>query len=86
MGQLSLFPEATAPSSSLVGLRIPWPSPCRCGGTAVTLGSSKTIHEAAIRCSECGTHRGWLSKQEVNALRAKIVRLGKRPTTHSGRT
>jgi hypothetical protein len=79
-GQYELFPEITAPSSSLIGLQVRFQSPCGCGSTVVVLESSKAMHEAAIRCNECGKHRGWISRRDADALRAELGRLGKRPT------
>ena len=60
MQQLSLFPEATAPSSSLIGLKLQWPSKCLCGANTVIVGSSRAMHEAAVKCGGCGVHRGFL--------------------------
>jgi hypothetical protein len=70
--QLGLFPEIAAPSSSLFGRQVHLSSPCNCGCSIVTVGSSRGPHEAAIRCNRCGRHRGWLSKQDAAALRAEI--------------
>jgi hypothetical protein len=77
--QLNLFPEPTAPSSSLFGRQVHLSSPCNCGCSLVTVGSSKAMHEAAIHCNRCGRHRGWLSKQDAAALRTEID-CGKRPS------
>jgi hypothetical protein len=79
MTQLTLFPEITAPSTSLFGLQVRFQSPCGCGSTVVVLTSSKAMHEAAAYCSQCGKHRGWISKQDAAALRLKLGRLGGRP-------
>ena len=79
--QLTLFPEITAPSTSLFGLQIHLRSPCGdCRSTVSVLASSKAMHEAAIYCGRCGRHRGWLSRHDAHALRAEIGQLGKRPT------
>jgi hypothetical protein len=80
-GQLPLFPETTAPSSSLFGLQVRLSSACACGSTVSVLGSSKTMHEDSIFCSRCGRHRGWISKRDAAELRAELGRLGARPPT-----
>ena len=74
MTQLSLFGEGTtAPSSSLVGLRLRLPSPCgACGSTIVTIGTSKGPHSAAIACGRCHKHRGWLSRAEFDRIAADV--------------
>jgi hypothetical protein len=79
-GQLDLFQSTTtAPSTGLSGVQLRLPSPCNCGSGIVTIGSSKAMHNAAIRCSECGVHRGWLSRAEVEHLAAIVGESG-RPT------
>jgi hypothetical protein len=81
--QLDLFGECTAPSSSLAGLELLWPSPCaNCGANTIIVGSSRGMHHAGLRCACCRTHRGWLGGQDANRLKTEIDRLGgKRPTT-----
>jgi hypothetical protein len=81
MQQLSLFPELIPPSSSLAGLELRWPRPCRCGAQTVLLGSSTRVQEAGVICGGCGTFRGWLSRRDANVLRAKVGQLGGRPGT-----
>jgi hypothetical protein len=72
-GQLDLFGNTvTAPSTGLIGLQLRFSSPCHCGCSIVITGSSAGPYSASIRCNECGVHRGWLSRAEVEHL-ATIV-------------
>jgi hypothetical protein len=78
--QLDMFPPATSPSSSIVGLTVRLagrpvdPGHRRCGDI-VTLGSSKAMHAATMTCRSCGQFRGWLPRDAVafiNDVRAKF--------------
>jgi hypothetical protein len=43
--------------------------PCAvCGETVVTIGPSAGPHAAALHCSCCDRHRGWLPKPVANFL------------------
>jgi hypothetical protein len=76
-GQLTLF-ESTTPSTSIVGLTIILPRPCRsCGETATTIGSSKGPHHAALFCVSCGRHVGWMSSESFNFVCAIVDRFGR---------
>ena len=60
-GQLSFFEETTAPSTSVVGLRVVFQGECRkCEGRETVIGSSKGPHHAVLNCSACGEFRGWM--------------------------
>ena len=49
--------------------------PCRsCGATLVVVGEPKGPHLAALYCTGCDRHRGWLSKQVADFL-IETVRL-----------
>jgi hypothetical protein len=80
-GQLQfdfLEPVTTAPSTAAVtGTRLRLPSPCHCGSDIVTIGSSKGPHNAAIHCSGCGVHRGWISRAEFDRIVAIIGKSGR---------
>ena len=78
-GQLDLFGNTIAPSTGLIGVQLRLSSPCHCGSNIVAIGSSKAMHKAAICCSECNHHRGWLSRAEVERITAIISKSG-RPT------
>jgi hypothetical protein len=44
--------------------------PCCIG--VLTVGSSAGPHEAALRCAQCGRHRGWLSSMAATLLRYRF--------------
>jgi hypothetical protein len=63
--------------SSIVGLRIILERtidvPCAvCGATDVTIG-----HAAALHCSWCNRHRGWLPKAAANFLAEAATLFGR---------
>jgi hypothetical protein len=54
--------------------------PCAvCGETAVVIGAGAGPHAAALHCSCCNRHRGWLPKTVADFLTDLVVRFG-RPT------
>jgi hypothetical protein len=76
-GQLTLF-ESTTPSTSIVGLTVILPRPCRsCGETATILGSSRGPHCAELHCVACGRHVGWMSQESFNFVCAIVDRFGR---------
>lgn len=77
--QISLFPELTASSTSVIGLEILLPQPCRCGEGRSVVGSYKGPHHASVACSRCGKHRAWLSGTTTAFLNAILDHFG-RPT------
>ena len=75
--QTDLF-GSTVPSTSLIGLTVVLPRPCRsCGETATTVGSSKGPHHAALHCVACGRHVGWMSQESFNFVCAIVDRFGR---------
>ena len=79
MTQADFFPELTASSTSVVGLEVILPRPCRCGESVAVVGSSKGPHHASVVCSRCGVHRAWLSGTTAAFLDAILEHFG-RPT------
>jgi hypothetical protein len=76
--QFDMF--ATAPSTSLVGLQILMSGRCQfCGSNAGVLGSSRAMHYAAVICTRCNRHRGWLSRESASFINSIIDQFG-RPT------
>jgi hypothetical protein len=77
-GQPSLFAESTAPSTSVVGLAVVLPRPCRsCGETMAVLGSSKGPHAAVAFCISCNRHVAWVSKETFDFVTAIIDHVGR---------
>lgn len=71
--QFSLFPQATAASTSLRGLTVTLPRACNaCGSKTGTLGSSAGPHAAAILCSDCCRHCGWLPAKAAEVIATAI--------------
>ena len=42
--------------------------PCRCGETSIIIGQPVGPHVAALFCTNCRKHRGWLPKQVASFL------------------
>jgi hypothetical protein len=62
-------PHSTSPLVGLVvQLQRTIDRPCDCGDTCVTIGQPAEPHVAALFCTCCGKHRGWLPKQVINFL------------------
>ena len=69
---------STVPSTSLIGLAVILPRPCRaCGDTMATIGSSRGPHCAALHCVACGQHVGWMSRESFDFVAAVIDRFGR---------
>jgi hypothetical protein len=79
--QLDLF---NAPEETLVGLRIKLDRPVdrdrRCCRNICTIGPSKEPYAGELICSDCGQHRGWLSKSTAHWIESVFTRFGA-PTT-----
>jgi hypothetical protein len=76
-GQLSLF-ESTTPSTSLIGLAVILPRPCRsCGETMATIGSSRGPHQAALFCASCDRHVAWMSREVFDFVTTIIDHVGR---------
>jgi hypothetical protein len=75
--QADMFP-VTTPSTSLIGITIVLPRPCRaCGEVMATIGSSRGPHHAALFCVSCGRHTGWMSQESFNFVCALIDNFGR---------
>jgi hypothetical protein len=78
MGRLPLFSEPiTEPSTSIIGLQVTLPQPCRCGKFIAITGSSGGPHYVSIFCSGCGTHRAWMLGATYNFLSTIIDQFGR---------
>jgi hypothetical protein len=78
MGQLPLFSEPiTEPSTSVIGLQVTLPGPCRCGESVAVTRSSRGPHHAGLLCDCCGGHRGWLSGATFRFLSDVIENFGR---------
>jgi hypothetical protein len=76
-GQLDLFAGTTAPSTSMVGLVVRLPRECRCGSAEFRIGSSRSIHHAALLCGRCGNHMGWLPGESFSFINGIIDQFGR---------
>jgi hypothetical protein len=75
--QIDLF-GSTAPSTSLIGLTVILPRPCRsCGETTATIGSSKGPHAAALFCVACNRHTAWMSREVFDFVCAVVDHAGR---------
>jgi hypothetical protein len=69
---------STEPSTSLIGLTIILPRPCRaCGEVMATIGSSKGPHCAALFCVSCATHVAWMSREVFDFVCAIVDHVGR---------
>jgi hypothetical protein len=71
--------QATASSTTAVGLQVILPRPCQCGESIAVIGSSRRPHHASVVCSRCEIHRGWVSGETYCFISAVIDKIG-RPT------
>jgi hypothetical protein len=74
--QLDMF-SSTVGSTSLTGLEVVLPRPCRCGATVATIGSSAGPHHARLECARCDGHRGWVSYETYQFLTSIIDEFGR---------
>jgi hypothetical protein len=86
-GQLSfLAPATAATATSLIGLTVQMEGradkPCRCGETALVVGSPKGPHVGSLYCSSCNRHRGWLPKKAADFLNECLRTFGTGSTFH----
>jgi hypothetical protein len=47
-----------------------------CHNNLAVIGPGKGKHVAAVRCADCGAHRGWLAEKTCNLILATVRRLG----------
>jgi hypothetical protein len=85
--QLELFARpvdlqghAQAPINPLHGLPAQLSDTCQCGSRNVVVGEGKGPHRAALFCSRCGAHRGWMANA-AHAFVSKIIEKFGKPTT-----
>jgi hypothetical protein len=76
--QLDFFNKTAAPDTSLIGLPVQLPDPCRCGSTMAAIDVGCVAHRAGLRCA-CGRHRGWVSGVSHKFVTETVKRFG-RPT------
>ena len=67
------------PIDPLHGLSAQLSDPCQCGWCAVVIGEGKGPHRAALFCSRCEGHRGWMAN-EAHSFIAKVVKKFGKPT------
>jgi hypothetical protein len=71
-------------SPTLIGLRVKLDRPVDrerpCCSNICTIGAGKGPHAGELTCSDCGQHRGWLSKSTARWIESVIARFGA-PTT-----
>ena len=70
--------------SNLVGLRVKLDRPVDrekpCCRNFAIIGEGKGPHAGALRCADCGQHRGWVSKTTAAWIESVISRFSA-PTT-----
>jgi hypothetical protein len=80
-GEYDLFlgPSSTTASTGIVGLAVKMAHrPCRaCGSVNFIIGSSKSMHHAALRCMDCNQHSGWLSKGALTFIEMTVEKFGR---------
>jgi hypothetical protein len=82
--QLDLFSEppskAEENQSPLFGLTVQLSSSCTCGTVSAKIEVGCGPHLAGLRCSACGVHRGWLSR-EAHRFVAEVAKKFGRPSS-----
>jgi hypothetical protein len=72
------------PASALIDLRIKLDRPVDrdrpCCRNICTIGPGKGPHAGELTCTDCGQHRGWLSKTTGQWIESVVSRFGA-PTT-----
>jgi hypothetical protein len=74
--QLDMFGHAPA---GIIGLEVRLPHGCQCGHDLLIVGQGKGPHAAALTCSRCSRHCGWMS-HESHTFLTETVRLFGRPS------
>jgi hypothetical protein len=78
--QFEIFPSST---SMLYGVEVKIESttarPCcsRSGIAVLGYSAGNGMHAASITCSNCGQHRGWLSRETARQVEEVIQRFGR---------
>src|SRR5262249_763850 len=69
---------------TLVGLKIRLDRPADrdrpCSPNVSTIGAGRGPHAGELICTDCGQHRGWLSKSTTHWIETVVMRFGA-PTT-----
>jgi len=74
--QLDLLPETNSPLFGLQ-VRIERQKACCDQPDIANIGRDAGPHFGELRCSSCGRHRGWLSKQTASMIEEIINKFGK---------
>jgi hypothetical protein len=64
---------------TVIGLAVQMPTPCTCGAVTAGIEAGRGPHLASLRCSACGKHRGWMSR-EAHRFIAEVAQKFGRPT------
>jgi hypothetical protein len=82
MNQLDMFNAGEA--NNLIGLKVKLDRPVDrerpCCRNVCIIGVGKGPHAHALHCSDCGQHRGWISKSTATWIEQVVTRFGA-PTT-----
>ena len=73
--QLDLLPDSISPLFGLQ-VKIERGTVCCDQPDIATIARGSGPHYAELRCTACGRHRGWLSKQTASAIEAIINQFG----------
>jgi hypothetical protein len=69
--------RADVPIDPLHGLSAQLSDPCQCGWCAVVIGEGKGPHRAALFCSRCEGHRGWMANEAHSFIAECVKKFGK---------
>ena len=82
MNQIDMFNASK--NNGLIGLRVKLDRPVDrekpCCRNICIIGAGKGPHAHALHCSDCGQHRGWISKSTATWIEQVVTRFGA-PTT-----
>jgi hypothetical protein len=82
--QIDMFCSSAADTSKLVGLKVKLDRPVDrerpCCRNICAIGAAKGPHAGELICTDCGQHRGWLSKSTARWIEHVVSRFGA-PTT-----
>jgi hypothetical protein len=83
--QFDLFAASNQPPrhtsiDPLHGLAVRLSDTCKCGTCDAVIGEGKKPHSAALFCSRCEIHRGWMANETHRFVTELIKKFGK-PTT-----
>jgi hypothetical protein len=76
--QLDLFGDPPIDKPSLIGLTVTLPDECpRCGEYIAAIGAGCGPHRAALLCSKCRRHRGWMSETSFDFVAESVRQFGR---------